>query len=125
MNKGTNMLEIKLKESTDFLKIRETLTRMGIANSNEKILWQSCHILHKQGSHYICHFKEMLQLDGLNVEISEEDYQRRNNIAHLLTMWSLCELVEAVEHSSTPNFRVIGHKESKDWTLKYKYRIGI
>ncbi len=118
------MIEIKLNDPTDFLKIRETLTRCGIANSNEKILWQSCHIFHKQGRHFICHFKEMLQLDGLNVEISEEDYQRRDNIAHLLSCWNLCELLDDVATTETPNFRVIGHKESKSWSLKYKYRMG-
>lgn len=118
------MIEIKLHEDADFLKIRESLTRMGIANNSEKILWQSCHILQKRGQLFICHFKELLKLDGLDVEITEEDLHRRNNIAHLLSAWNLCELVEPVEHSETPNFRVIGHKESKSWDLRYKYRIG-
>ncbi len=118
------MIEITLNEPTDFLKIRETLTRCGIANSNEKVLWQSCHILHQAGKYFICHFKEMLQLDGLQVEISEEDYQRRDNISYLIAQWGLCKLVDEVKPSETPNFRVIGYKESKDWTLTYKYRIG-
>ena len=118
------MIEIKLNDSSDFLKIRETLTRCGIANANEKIMWQSCHILHQQGRYFICHFKEMLRLDGLQVEISEEDFQRRDNISHLISQWGLCELIDEVTPTEAPNFRVIGYKESKDWTLKFKYRIG-
>ncbi|AAQ17673.1 RegA translational repressor protein [Aeromonas phage Aeh1] len=118
------MLQIQLKKDEDFLKIRETLTRIGIANNVEKRLYQSCHILQKQGKYYIVHFKELLQLDGRQVEISQEDIDRRNDIAVLLKEWGMCDIVS--EHNAPGNnfFRVISHKDKANWTLVHKYKFG-
>ena len=118
------MIQIMLAQSDDFLKIAETLTRIGIASNKDKKLYQSCHILQKQGNYFIVHFKEMLKLDGLKVDISDEDIQRRNNIAVLLSSWGLCTIVEPIESSTHNNFRVISHKQKADWTLVAKYRFG-
>lgn len=118
------MIEIKLKNDDDFLKIKETLTRMGIANNKEKILYQSCHILQKQGKYYIVHFKELLKLDGRDVDISKEDKLRRNNIAMCLATWDMCEIVGAHEFSTENHFRIISYHDKKNWTLRHKYKIG-
>lgn len=121
------MIEITLKQPEDFLKVKETLTRMGIANNRDKVLYQSCHILQKQGLYYIVHFKEMLKLDGRPVVISEEDEQRRDSITWLLEDWGLVEIAQGQRtfmHEMTNNFRVIGFKQKPEWTLKAKYTIG-
>ncbi|HFG0931901.1 TPA: translational repressor RegA [Klebsiella pneumoniae] len=121
------MIEITLKQPEDFLKVKETLTRMGIANNRDKVLYQSCHILQKQGLYYIVHFKEMLKLDGRPVVMTEEDEQRRDSIAWLLEDWGLIEIApgqRTLMHEMTNNFRVIGFKQKSEWTLKSKYTIG-
>ncbi|AWM11833.1 endoribonuclease translational repressor of early genes [Escherichia phage vB_EcoM_NBG1] len=121
------MIEIKLKNPEDFLKVKETLTRMGIANNKDKILYQSCHILQKQGKYYIVHFKEMLRMDGRQVDINGEDYQRRDSIAQLLEDWGLIVIEDSAREDLfglTNNFRVISFKQKDDWTLKAKYTIG-
>lgn len=118
------MFEIKLRSDDDFLKIKETLTRMGIANNKDKILYQSCHILQKQGKYYIVHFKELLQLDGRVVDITKEDLMRRNNIALCLAEWGMCDIVGTHVYSTEKHFRVISFKEKSNWVLRHKYRIG-
>ncbi|WPK29067.1 endoribonuclease translational repressor [Escherichia phage vB_EcoP_EP32B] len=121
------MIEIKLKNPEDFLKVKETLTRMGIANNKDKVLYQSCHILQKQGKYYIVHFKEMLRMDGRQVDIDGEDYQRRDSIAQLLEDWGLIAIEDSAREDLfglTNNFRVISFKQKDDWTLKAKYTIG-
>lgn len=121
------MFEIKLRHPDDFLKIAETLTRIGIASNKEKILYQSCHILQKGGRYYIVHFKELLMLDGREVDFTMEDRMRRNNIARLLCEWELCDDAEPSKerpYSATNNFRILSFKQKEDWTLRYKYRIG-
>lgn len=121
------MIEIKLKNPEDFLKVKETLTRMGIANNKDKVLYQSCHILQKQGKYYIVHFKEMLRMDGRQVDIDGEDYQRRDSIAQLLEDWGLIVIEDSAREdlfNLTNNFRVISFKQKDDWTLKAKYTIG-
>ena len=121
------MIEITLKQPEDFLKVKETLTRMGIANNKDRVLYQSCHILQKQGRYYIVHFKEMLRMDGRQVDIDGEDYQRRDSIAQLLEDWGLIDIKEE-EHNElfavTNNFRVISFKQKDDWKLVAKYTIG-
>lgn len=122
-----NMLEIALKTSDDFLKIRETLTRIGIANNKDKKLYQSCHILQKQGRYFIVHFKELLKLDGRTVEISPEDYDRRNDIAYLLQEWGMCDILVDSEEFDAPGdnfFRVISYKDKENWELIHKYKFG-
>lgn len=119
------MIEIKLKENEDFLKIRETLTRMGIANSAKRELYQSCHILQKRGRYYIVHFKELLKLDGRIVNITDEDILRRNNMAALLESWGLCDIITRdFETSEENNFRVLSYSQKQNWKLIHKYRIG-
>lgn len=120
------MIEITLKQPEDFLKVKETLTRMGIANNKDKILYQSCHILQKQGKYYIVHFKEMLKLDGRPVIIDSEDYIRRDSIAQLLQGWGLLDIVTPDVHLAEMqnNFRVITFQQKSEWTLKSKYTIG-
>ena len=122
-----NMIEITLKQPEDFLKVKETLTRMGIANNKDKILYQSCHILQKQGRYYIVHFKEMLKLDGRPVVIDEEDEVRRDSIAQLLEDWGLVDIApgqRSYMFEMANNFRVISFKQKDEWTLKSKYTIG-
>lgn len=122
------LLEIKLGEEDDFLKVRETLTRIGVASRKDKTLYQSCHILHKQGKFYIVHFKEMFALDGKQTDFSDEDKGRRNTIAKLLEDWGLVKIVEP-EKSKNPRaglnqIKILPHKEKDQWTLVTKYAIG-
>ena len=122
-----DMVEINLKEPDDFLKVRETLTRIGVASRKEKKLYQSCHILHKKGQYYIVHFKELFALDGKRVNLSENDVQRRNRIIKLLSDWGLVEIVqEQVVSDAAPlsQIKVIAYKEKGDWILESKYNIG-
>ncbi|AUR85840.1 translational regulator [Vibrio phage 1.081.O._10N.286.52.C2] len=121
-----NKLKVQLVDDESFLKIRETLTRIGIANNKTSTLYQSCHILQKRGVYYLVHFKELLALDGRCVEITSEDIERRNNIAKLLEDWGLCVIAHPESHdfSGDNKFRIISFRESKDWTLRYKYKIG-
>ena len=121
------MIEITLNEPDDFLKVRETLTRIGVASRKEKKLYQSCHILHKQGRYYIVHFKELFALDGKKANLSENDVQRRNRIIKLLSDWGLVEIVnESAIRDAAPlsQIKVIAYKEKSEWTLESKYNIG-
>ncbi len=122
------MVEVKLKEADDFLKVRETLTRIGIASRKEKTLFQSCHILHKQGKYYIVHFKELFALDGKTTNFTENDTARRNSIANLLSEWELITLVEP-DKSADPTvplsqLKILSFKEKDEWDLTPKYNIG-
>ena len=120
------MIEIVLNEPDDFLKVRETLTRIGVASRKEKKLYQSCHILHKQGKYYIVHFKELFALDGKDTNISENDIARRNTIANLLTDWGLVKVIKECDVEAAPlsQIKVISFKEKNEWTLETKYNIG-
>ena len=120
-----NMLEVSLKEPDDFLKVRETLSRIGVASRKENKLYQSCHILHKQGKYYITHFKELFALDGKDTNLSENDIARRNTIAKLLSDWGLVE-VKGTTDPAAPlsQIKIIAFKEKDDWTLETKYNIG-
>lgn len=121
------MIEVTLKQPDDFLKVRETLTRIGVASRNENKLYQSCHILHKQGKYYIVHFKELFLLDGKNSDFSENDMQRRNRITKLLSDWGLVDVVieeMITEVSSVSQIKILPHKEKDDWELIPKYSIG-
>ena len=120
-----DMVEVNLKEPDDFLKVRETLSRIGVASRKEKKLYQSCHILHKQGKYYIVHFKELFALDGKNTNLSENDIARRNTIVNLLDDWGLVEVLGKTEPSAPlSQIKVISYKEKSDWTLETKYNIG-
>jgi len=123
--KPDSMLEVKIKEPDDFLKIRETLTRIGVASRKERKIYQSCHILHKQGRYFIVHFKELFALDGKTANIFVNDIERRNTIAQLLSDWGLIELVGIVE-SKAPlsQIKVLPFKEKHEWVLEPKYNIG-
>lgn len=119
------MIKITLTKDENFLKVAETLTRMGVANKSEKKLYQSCHILKKQGEYYITHFKEMMKLDGKQVNISNEDDLRTLMIARTIASWNLIELVQddkSIEYEI--NFRILKHAEKHEWSLIPKYRIG-
>ena len=119
------MLEVTLKEPDDFLKVRETLSRIGVASRKEKKLYQSCHILHKQGKYYIVHFKELFALDGKETNISDNDIGRRNRIASLLKDWGLIDIVGSAEPMSPlSQIKIISFKEKSEWTLETKYNIG-
>jgi hypothetical protein len=121
------MVEINLREPDDFLKVRETLTRIGVASRKEKKLYQSCHILHKQGKYYIVHFKELFALDGKYANITVNDVQRRNRIVKLLVDWGLVELLEEekiFDIAPLNQIKVIAYKEKSEWTLEQKYNIG-
>ena len=123
----SDMLEVTIKQPDDFLKVRETLTRIGVASRKDKTLYQSCHILHKQGKYYIVHFKELFALDGKKSTLSENDIQRRNTITLLLQDWSLVDVVKKeMTESKAPlsQIKVLPFKEKKDWTLSAKYNIG-
>ena len=121
------MVEVNLKEPDDFLKVRETLTRIGVASRKEKKLYQSCHILHKQGRYYIVHFKELFALDGKHANLTSNDVQRRNRITRLLADWGLISVVkpESVSDIAPLNqIKVLAFKDKGDWILEQKYNIG-
>lgn len=123
-----SLVEVKLADKDDFLKVRETLTRIGIASKSDQKLFQSCHILHKQGRYYIVHFKELFALDGKPTNISEDDLARRNTIINLIAEWGLVQLIRA-DKSKDPvaplsQIKVLSHKEKDDWELVAKYNIG-
>ena len=122
-----NMVEVSLNEPDDFLKVRETLTRIGVASRKEKKLYQSCHILHKQGRYYIVHFKELFALDGKHANLTINDVQRRNRIAQLLSDRGLISIVsdtEVVDIAPLNQIKVLAFKEKQEWTLESKYNIG-
>ena len=124
---ASDMVEVMLKSPDDFLKVRETLTRIGVASRSEKKLFQSCHILHKQGRYYIVSFKELFLLDGKTSDFSENDMQRRNRITKLLSDWGLVDLVseDTIENvCSMSQIKIIPHKEKHEWQLIPKYQIG-
>ena len=119
------MLEVTLKEPDDFLKVRETLTRIGVASRKERKLYQSCHILHKRGKYYIVHFKELFALDGKPTNITPNDVQRRNRIAKLLSDWGLIEIsTEVTDLAPLNQIKVLSFKDKGEWTLESKYNIG-
>ena len=121
------MVEVTLSEPDDFLKVRETLTRIGVASRKEKKLYQSCHILHKQGRYYIVHFKELFALDGKHANLTVNDVQRRNRIAQLLADWGLIEIVDVkkIQDIAPLNqIKVLAYKDKGDWILETKYNIG-
>ncbi len=122
------MVEVGLKEEEDFLKVRETLTRIGVASRKEKTLYQSCHILHKQGKYYIVHFKELFALDGKPTNFSDEDTGRRNTITNLLAEWGLITIndINSTAEPITPlsQIKIISPKEKSEWNLVAKYNIG-
>ena len=124
-----DLVEVTLNEKDDFLKVRETLTRIGVASKKDRILYQSCHILHKQGKYYIVHFKELFALDGKPTDISENDLSRRNAIAKLLQDWGLVKVVNQKQiETPAPIFlsqiKILSHKEKDGWELTPKYNIG-
>ena len=123
--KQDDMLEVSLRQPDDFLKVRETLSRIGVASRKEKKLYQSCHILHKKGKYYIVHFKELFALDGKNTNLSENDIARRNTIVNLLNDWGLVNVVGNAEPSAPlSQIKVISFKEKSEWLLETKYNIG-
>ncbi len=120
-------IEISLKEPDDFLKIKETLTRLGLASKKSKTLFQTAHILHKQGKYFIVHFKELFTLDHKETDISEDDYRRRNTIAKLLDQWGLCKVLNTQNLEflvPVLEIKIVPYKEKKDWSLIAKYQIG-
>ena len=124
-----DLVEVTLVEADDFLKVRETLTRIGVASKKDKTLYQSCHILHKQGKYYIVHFKELFALDGKPTDLTENDLSRRNAIAKLLQDWGLIKVVIATQiETPVPIFisqiKILSHKEKREWQLVPKYNIG-
>jgi hypothetical protein len=121
------MVEVILNEPDDFLKVRETLTRIGVASRKEKKIYQSCHILHKQGRYYLVHFKELFALDGKHANLTVNDVQRRNRIVQLIADWGLVEVVDATKIQDIAplnQIKVLPHKEKGDWILETKYNIG-
>ena len=124
---ASDMLEVTIKQPDDFLKVRETLTRIGVASRKDKTLFQSCHILHKQGKYYITHFKELFALDGKKSTLTSNDIERRNTIAVLLQDWNLIDIVNktAIENKATlSKIKVLPFKEKNEWNLTAKYNIG-
>ena len=124
---GYTPLEVLLVQPDDFLKVRETLTRIGVASRKDKILYQSCNILHKQGKYYIVHFKELFALDGKQADLSDNDLERRNTIAKLLSDWGLVKIIDATkftELAPLSQIKVIAHKDKHEWDLQTKYNIG-
>lgn len=123
-----SLVEVRFAEEEDFLKIKETLTRIGVASRKERKLYQSCHIFHKQGKYYIVHFKEMFLIDGKPSNFSDEDKGRRNKIVQLLQEWGLLKAVDpdmiAEPIASMSQIKIINHKEKNEWTLEAKYNIG-
>lgn len=124
----TDLVEISFEEKDDFLKIRETLSRMGVASRKDQELFQSCHILHKKGKYYIVHFKELFKLDGKPTNIDESDYGRRNTIVELLQQWNLITVLDEskIEEPKIPlsQIKVLSYKEKSEWKLTTKYSIG-
>jgi len=125
----TDLVEVTLNEQDDFLKVRETLTRIGVASKKEQTLFQSCHILHKRGQYYIVHFKELFALDGKPTDITENDLSRRNAIVKLLEDWGLVTVVRKQQIENPPpiflsQIKILSHKEKDDWELVPKYNIG-
>ncbi|AOO11636.1 endoribonuclease translational repressor of early genes [Cyanophage S-RIM44] len=123
----SDMVEVVLSEPDDFLKVRETLTRIGVASRKDRKLYQSCHILHKQGKYYIVHFKELFALDGKNTNLSVNDVERRNRITKLLSDWGLISIVHEfqIENVAPLNqIKVLSYKDKGEWTLESKYNIG-
>jgi len=123
----SQMVEVVLSEPDDFLKVRETLTRIGVASRKEKKLYQSCHILHKQGKYYIVHFKELFALDGKRANLTVNDVQRRNRIVQLLADWGLIEIVDVskiTDIAPLNQIKVLSFKDKGEWTLETKYNIG-
>jgi hypothetical protein len=124
-----DLVEVTLKEQDDFLKVRETLTRIGVASKKDKTLYQSCHILHKRGQYYVVHFKELFALDGKPTDITENDLARRNAIVNLLEDWGLIKVVDK-NKTATPEpiflsqIKILSHKEKGEWQLTPKYNIG-
>ena len=121
------MVEVTLNEPDDFLKVRETLTRIGVASRKEKKIYQSCHILHKQGKYYLVHFKELFALDGKHANLTQNDVQRRNRIAQLLADWGLINIVEASKIQDVAplnQIKVLAYRVKGDWILETKYNIG-
>ena len=122
---SNDMLEVSLSEPDDFLKVRETLSRIGVASRREKKLWQSCHLLHKKGKYYIVHFKELFVLDGKKSSLTENDIERRNTIAGLLSDWGLVGLIgDAETKAPLSQIKVLSFTEKNDWILEQKYNIG-
>ena len=123
-----DMIEVLLGQPDDFLKVRETLSRIGVASRHEQILYQSCHILHKQGKYYIVHFKELFALDGKKTNFNENDLGRRNTIANLLAEWGLLNLVDAKKSAEDTvplgQIKILSFKDKSDWNLVAKYNIG-
>ena len=122
-----DMVEVTLSEPDDFLKVRETLTRIGVASRKEKKLYQSCHILHKQGRYFIVHFKELFALDGKHANLTINDVQRRNRIARLLSDWGLITVVNedsVLDIAPLNQIKVLAYKDKSDWVLEQKYNIG-
>jgi len=120
------LLEVGLNEPDDFLKVRETLSRIGVASRKERKLYQSCHILHKQGRYYIVHFKELFALDGKRTNISTNDLSRRNTIANLLQDWGLIQIMSESPYEAAPlsQIKILTYKEKNEWLLETKYNIG-
>ena len=122
-----DMVEVTLREPDDFLKVRETLTRIGVASRKERKLYQSCHILHKKGQYYIVHFKELFALDGKKTNLSQNDVQRRNRIVQLLCDWGLADVPKKdtfVDQAPLSQIKIISYKEKGEWALESKYNIG-
>ena len=123
----SKFVEVTLVEQDDFLKVRETLTRIGVSSRKEKVLFQSCHILHKQGKYYIVHFKELFALDGKSADLTDNDLQRRNTISQLLVDWGLVKINNPdyfTDYAPLSQIKVISHKEKNEWALETKYNIG-
>lgn len=124
---GYNPLEVTMAQPDDFLKVRETLTRIGVASRKDKVLYQSCHILHKQGRYFIVHFKELFALDGKTADLTENDLQRRNTIAKLLVDWGLVKIIDPdkfTDLAPLSQIKVIAFKDKNEWSLQTKYNIG-
>lgn len=128
MNLISSFIEVSLKDESDFLKVKETLSRIGVAKASERKLFQSCHILHKQGKYYIVHFKELFALDGKPNNFSDDDKARRNTIAGLLEEWGLVSIVNhqvcEIPRASMKNIKIIPFKNKNEWILESKYQIG-
>ena len=123
---GYSPLEVSLKDPEDFLKVRETLSRIGVASKKEKVLYQSCHILHKKGRYFITHFKELFALDGKEADFQDNDLQRRNTIAKLLSDWGLVDIIskDVDDYAPLSQIKIISFKEKGEWELITKYNIG-